>query len=771
MLGNSMQEWSVSRRIYSGFAITLGLMILLAVVSLFATWNISSVFTEYRAKARQSLVVNSVIEDLFEARISAYKYRIRSSSAVAEEVQSKIKDIRNTQPAVEQLFKDEPEWASVMEELTKESERYASAFANMSALQMKREELVSLLVSIGPKARKQLTSVMETAYRDNDANAAYYAGIAQQDLMLGRFYAERYLLTNSDQAFSEAISKFNAATEGLNALLQKLKNPTRRDNTHKTLDDIELYRDTFAEIKGVIGQRNRLRSEELDTLGPKMQVKYEEIINHVVDQQNVLGPSGEWKSKAVLLIVLVIAIASMAIGAFLALKISNSVTSSVKDMAASMDKLANGDFDLEITGSEQKHELGLMAQALAIFRTNGLRIRKLAQEKEEADKLAAQERQEELKRVAMMDELQSELRRVVDSAVAGNFSERVPTFPDPTLNALAERVNLLLETTEEGLCDAVKMLGAMSKGDLSARIEAEYQGDFSELKDNANKTSVQLAKTISEIQVVAGTVKETSRNINGSNIDLQQRTEDTARNIKKTASNMADMTVLVRKNAESAHEANKLVIEASDTAKGVSTVINDAIEAMSSISEASGRISDIITVIDEIAFQTNLLALNASVEAARAGGQGRGFAVVASEVRNLAGRSATAAQEIKALINDSVGRVDKGTELVNKSGESLANISKQVLKVTDIVAEITDASQSQSTGIEQVNESISQLDDATQKNTLLVEEVTKNSQSSAEQADTLTRLIGFFKIDATPANGQGDRSDVVKLFGTSAGGA
>ena len=745
-----MDSWSVTKRIYTGFAISLGLMILLAMVSLLATWNLSSIFTEYRGKARQSLMVNSVIEDLFEARLSAMKYRIKSSPKAADEVQSNIREIVDAQPTIADLFRSEPEWTSVMDELADEATKYSAAFEKMTKLQAEREELVSVLVDTGPKARKQLTSVMETAYKDNDANAAYYAGIAQQELMLGRFYAERYLLTNSGEAFNQATTKFKSANQRLVELLGKLDNPTRRDNTNKTISDISLYMGAFSSLQRVISQRNRIKAEQLDTIGPQMQGSYEEIIDSIVDRQNVLGPNGSMQAKIMLVLVVVIAFLSMIVGAALALNISSSVTTSVRALAETMNKLANGELDIEISGSDQEHELGLMAKALIVFRNNGKRIRKLAIEKEKADELAESERAEQAKRVEMMDELQEELRGVVDSAVAGDFSQRVPdTFSDSTLNELADKVNLLIQTTEEGLSDVVVTLGSLSEGDLTARIHSDYQGAFEKLKNNANNTSSKLEGTISEIRIVADTVKSASRNINQGNIELKARTEQASSSLKETAKNMSEMTELVKKNANSAENANQLVRAASASARDGSDVIGQAISAMSSIADSSNKISDIIGVIDEIAFQTNLLALNASVEAARAGEQGRGFAVVASEVRNLAGRSATAAREIKELIEDSVARVEVGTNLVNKSGSSLEDIASQVERVSDIVSQISKASHSQSIGIEQVNSTISKLDENTQQNTGLVEEVTAASQSSADQADTLTNLIGFFTTHST----------------------
>jgi methyl-accepting chemotaxis protein len=248
--------------------------------------------------------------------------------------------------------------------------------------------------------------------------------------------------------------------------------------------------------------------------------------------------------------------------------------------------------------------------------------------------------------------------------------------------------------------------------------------------------------------------------ISQGNTNLSQRTEEQASSLEETASSMEQMTSTVKQNADNAGQANQLAVAARDQAEKGGAVVTTAIRAMAEINESSKKIADIIGVIDEIAFQTNLLALNAAVEAARAGEQGRGFAVVATEVRNLAGRSATAAKEIKALIQDSVHKVEEGSELVTQSGATLEQIVAAVKKVTDIVAEIAAASNEQSAGIEQVNKAVMQLDELTQQNAALVEQASASSQSMAEQARGLNELMGRYVVDGKGTT-PGVRSEAV----------
>jgi methyl-accepting chemotaxis protein len=343
--------------------------------------------------------------------------------------------------------------------------------------------------------------------------------------------------------------------------------------------------------------------------------------------------------------------------------------------------------------------------------------------------------------------VEREVSFIVASAAAGDFTNRVQlNGKEGFFLKLAEDLNKLLETSEEGLNEVVRVLGAMAQGDLTETITNEYSGTFGQLKDDANITVAQLTDTISRIKEAAETINTAAKEISSGNTDLSQRTEEQASSLEETAASMEELTSTVKQNAENAKQANQLALGASDIAAKGGDVVSQVVHTMSSITESSKKIVDIISVIDGIAFQTNILALNAAVEAARAGEQGRGFAVVASEVRNLAQRSAAAAKEIKTLIGDSVDKVTVGTELVDKAGKTMEEVVNAVKRVTDIMGEITAASSEQSQGIEQVNTAITQMDDVTQQNAALVEEAAAAAESMEEQARELAQLMSTFKL-------------------------
>ena len=289
-------------------------------------------------------------------------------------------------------------------------------------------------------------------------------------------------------------------------------------------------------------------------------------------------------------------------------------------------------------------------------------------------------------------------------------------------------------------------IGRMSSGDLTGKIVAGGADEVVRMMQSLRILQINIKLLVGQIKQSTEQVHRGASEIATGNADLSSRTEEQASSLEETASSMEELTSTVRQNADNARQANQLVVDTAEVAVHGGEVVDQVVDTMASIKDSSRKISDIIGVIDGIAFQTNILALNAAVEAARAGEQGRGFAVVASEVRNLAQRSASAAKEIKGLIEDSVGKVDAGGKLVDEAGKAMGEIVSSVKRVTDIMSEIAVASREQSSGIEQINQAITQMDDITQQNAALVEEAAAASESMQTQAEKLSELVGAFRL-------------------------
>nr|WP_272901282.1 methyl-accepting chemotaxis protein [Herbaspirillum frisingense] len=296
------------------------------------------------------------------------------------------------------------------------------------------------------------------------------------------------------------------------------------------------------------------------------------------------------------------------------------------------------------------------------------------------------------------------------------------------------------------LVAAVKVARQVAAGDLTATIVVQSKDETGELMDSLRTMNTNLHSIVSQVRTSVETISTASSEIAAGNLDLSNRTEQQASSLEETASSMEELTSTVKQNADNARQANQLAVAAVNVAGDGGQVVSEVVQTMTGIEESSRKVSEIIGLIDGIAFQTNILALNAAVEAARAGEQGRGFAVVASEVRTLAQRSASAAKDIKSLIDESMSQVSEGSLLVERAGATISEVVSSVQRVTDVVAEISNASQEQSAGIDQIGLAIGHIDEVTQQNAALVEQAAAAARSLEEQAGQLSELVSAFRL-------------------------
>ena len=438
-------------------------------------------------------------------------------------------------------------------------------------------------------------------------------------------------------------------------------------------------------------------------------------------------------------IVVAMAVGGISVGLLIAFIIAKrSLADPILTLTNQMTDMAAGNYDRNVVFADRADEIGDMARAVEVFRQNGLSMRELNFSKEE-------------ERVNV-SRLQAAITEATARAAAGDFTGRISgDFGHPELNRLAENVNRLVENVDRGLSEAGGAVALLADGDLTRRMSGHFEGAFAELQKNVNATFDALSGMIGNVRGRSVSMDDSTRELRAATDDLSRRTEQQAAALEETSAALDQITAVVKASSQRAQEASRMVGEATSDAAHSAVIVRDAVSAMGRIEQASSEISQIINVIDEIAFQTNLLALNAGVEAARAGDAGKGFAVVAQEVRELAQRSAHAAKDIKTLITKSGEEVGSGVKLVHKTGEALEKIERQVSDINAHIQSIATAAHEQSAGLAEVNTAVNQMDQVTQKNAAMVEETSAATHKLSQDAASLAEMIAWFRLSETAA--------------------
>jgi methyl-accepting chemotaxis protein len=503
----------------------------------------------------------------------------------------------------------------------------------------------------------------------------------------------------------------------------------------------------MSEMKQILQAKDQGRlelfaSDKLYAIIDPISAVVSQLVNLQVSVARQSYEQSQQSFQTMIIAMLIVAgVVAVAVG-FAALIIMRTVSGRLTRMQRALLSVAGGDFKVHIPSTGDRDEIGLIAQAAETFRQNGLRIAEMT----EAE--AARIISDQAARAQMMAELQQAFGTVVNAAVAGDFTKRVDaSFPDKELNSLASGVNSLVEVVDQSIGETGEVLAALAETDLTKRVSGNYQGALAQLKNDTNAVADNLTNVVTQLRGTSRALKSATGEILAGTNDLAERTTKQAAAIEETSAAMEQLATTVTDNAKKAQDAAMRTQSAAQLADEGGQVMEQATHAMDRISTSSAKISNIIGLIDDIAFQTNLLALNASVEAARAGEAGKGFAVVAVEVRRLAQSAAQASSDVKALIEQSSVEVSGGTKLVDNAAQKLQAILLAVRENSVLMQAISSASGEQSSAIAEVTTAVRQMDEMTQHNAALVEQTNAAIEQTEAQAVELDKIVDVFKID------------------------
>lgn len=613
-----------------------------------------------------------------------------------------------------------------------------------------------LLVGVGALAALRVGAISETLAVVNDVNSAkqrftinfrgsvHDRAIALRDVVLVGPAELPPVLDEIDRLTAD----YERSAGPLDALLAAHPDP---EETRILRSIKEVEAETLPRISQVVTLRetgdlvraNAVLGEARSNFSLWL-ARINEFINHQESKNRLLGQEVRASAEGFTLLIGIAVAASIMIAVIVTLVVDVSITGPLGRMIAALDKLSRGEDDVAIPEIAGRSEVSRMAEALSRFRDSSD-----ARRRAELDDRARRGAEAERARTEMLDAMVSGFGEVVQRAMNGDLSGRMQSSrADPALRALGDDLNRLMQTFDDALGEAVTVVGALSRGSLESRMSQRYAGKFGELASSVNATIAKLQEIIAEVAKSSGAIELAVDQVAANAGELSQSSNRQAAMLQENSATMEEITATVRSNADSAKNALALAREASARAIQGGDVVESTAKAMEKINDSSRQISDIVTVIDSIAFQTNLLALNAAVEAARAGEAGKGFAVVASEVRNLAQRSSDSARDIRLLIDVASSNVSSGVDLVSATDEALKKIVDSIAAVSAKVDEITSASVEQAIAVESVSKSTAELDRRTQENQARAARNSAAAEQLNQRSADLKRLLDFFSTDA-----------------------
>ncbi len=683
-----LESWSISKRIGSGFAILTLMLIGLALFSHRAVGALGTGYSNYRTTTLQGIAVREAMEDLFEAKLAVRSYVETPVSAQRNEAIGNLDEVLDS-TSLNDAF--EPSSAEGVErdrllELTRTyKDRFfslAGQLVDVHALQADIEAQTELLT-------QNASNVFSSAVQNGNPSIVSAAGRVLQSATETTLQSKRYILTSAPADLDAFVAENTAFNRAADQLQRLGVTGSLESHVASLIDANRGLEDNMRQFSQNRQTALDLQSNVIDQIGSEIDAGFDRFADSLQMRQELLGPRGAAIVAQLQTVIPIIGVIAVIVAILASLVIGRWINGAVSRLVDTTERLAAGEDDIDVTGTEHKHELSRMARALLVFRDAQVERKQASAER-------------------------AKLREQQDSVVNTMKSE----------------------------------LAQLAAGDLTAQIDTAFASEYEDLRHNFNEAVSALESAIARVAETAQSIMATTSDTNTATNDLSQRTENQAATLEQTAAALDQLTASVKSAAEHAKSVDASVAKARSEAEKNGEIVASAVSAMGEIEESSQQITQVIGVIDDIAFQTNLLALNAGVEAARAGESGKGFAVVASEVRALAQRSADAAKEISGLIENSSRHVAQGTQLVGNAGEALTEIITQVNDISSMTSQIATSAEEQAIGLNEINLGVNQLDQATQQNAAMVQDSIKRGDTLASATDRLNTLIRHFQVSS-----------------------